>query len=166
MNRGQQARAGTFLPPGGMYAALMPNWVRERAKDFFVYSGDFLPLAAGATASVDIAIQNDSDFLVVAGVGNVTTDAAPPVDVPVPQLTVRLLDSGSGRQLQNRVQHWANLFGTAQLPGYWPYPKYVDRASVVNIQVTNLDAAAAFNVRASLWGFKVFDFPADVDQRV
>lgn len=167
MNVGQMLRSAPqagYGAPGLLYAQNIPNWVRERAKDFFVYSVDFLPLAASGTATGDIAIQNDSDFLIIAGVVRADDNAAPPVDVPIPQVTIEVTDGGSGRQLQNRAQHITNMFGTGQLPAFWPYPKLLDRATTLQTRVANL-TAAAINLRIGYWGFKVFDFPADVDSR-
>ena len=158
-NAGQQKRAmGTspaITPALNPFFGLLPQALWNNAKDFFIYGTDFLPLAAGATQTNEIAIESDSDFLRVAGVRVVTDTANTTFIADVPQL-VTLFDSGSGRRMVNRAVHMDNLFGTAQLPSYWPFPKLMPRASTLSVQVQNLDGANARNVRVSFLGFKIF----------
>lgn len=179
-----RARGGAYPSNGGpldsMYALLegledsvqeisadrwegkLPRWARERAKDFFGYNVDFLPLAAGATATNTIAVQNDSDFMIVEA--NIFIGDDPLTTITDPDnalLLVLIKDSGSGRDLMDQPAPVANYFGTAQRPGYLPYPKVIRRASTLSTQLQNLDAVNAQNVRISYLGFKVFDFPAN-----
>lgn len=141
-----------------LYANALPEQIRVRAKDFFQYAVEFLPLAAAGTASQDIAIQNDSDFLIVA-CNAIVTDAANVVFTAVNQapFLATIVDAGSGRQLQNRAVHFSTLYGDATLPGYLNFPKMMDRASTLRTTLQNLDAANAYNVRVTYAGFKVFD---------
>lgn len=145
-------------PSAALYQELLPPQVRKRAKDFFGYGTDFTPLAAAGTLSQDIAIQNDSDFLLVTASAIVTdvlnttftaTNAAP--------FLVQISDSGSGRNLFNRAVHFSAVFGDAQLPAWFPFPKLLDRASTLRVTLQNLDGANAFNVRVLFEGIKVFD---------
>ncbi len=160
MNAGQQRRASmtspAITPALNPFFGLLPQELWDNAKDFFVYGTDFLPLAAGGTATQDIAIESDSDFLIVAGNRIVTDDPDQTVIVAFPPFLVTLFDNGSGRRLQNRAQHIENMFGTAQLPAYWPFPKLIPRASTFSTTLQNLDAGNAYNVRVSYLGFKIF----------
>lgn len=144
------------------WESLLPSWARLRAKDFFGYNTTFLPLAAGATAVNTIAIQNDSDFMVVKVNIFITDNAnANPVNPENALLLALIKDSGSGRDLMDEPVAVANYFGTAQRPGFLPMPKIIRRASTLSTQMQNLDAVNPFNVRVSYLGFKIFDFPAD-----
>lgn len=155
--RGQPIPQG-YVPSVSPFFGLLPPELWKRVKDFFVYSVDFLPLAAGAVQAADIAIQADSDYLIVAGVRTVTDTANTTlVAGPVPQL-VTITDTGSGRNLQNQAAHIDNLFGTGQLPSYWPFPKLIPAASTLSTTLQNLDGVNDRNVRISYLGFKVFMF--------
>ncbi len=132
----------------------IPRALWHRLKDFFIYGVDFLPLAISATATRDIAIQADSDFLIVAGVRLYSSSADAPITTPSIS-TVQIVDSGSGRSLFNQAQHTDNVFGTAQLPAYWPMPKLVRMSSTISTTLINLEAVAR-NYRLAYWGFKVF----------
>lgn len=148
---------------GALYGFNLPEWIKERAKEFFVYGSNFLPLAAGAQGTADIAVQADSDFLIVA-TSLVLTDAANVVFAANRPLTVTITDAASGRALMNAPMHVDNVFGTMQLPGYLPLPGLFKRGGTISTTMVNLDAANAFNVRFAYLGFKIFNAPADVNE--
>jgi hypothetical protein len=137
------------------YDQYLPDNLKGRDKDFFVYTTEFLPLAAGATTTNAINTQADSDFLVLAGVrtvfntDNTTLVASPPA-------LVTISDAGAGRSFMDRAVHLENLFGTAQLPAFWPYPKFWSGGSSIAVTLQNLDGANGRNYRLSFLGFKVF----------
>lgn len=141
-------------PVTDMYRELLSGKVRGRATDFFAYSAQFIPLGAGATASSNIVVQNDSDFLIVAGTlaSRDTGTGAIQTDTP---FLVQLTDSGSGRNLFDAAQDAANIFGTAQRPAWWTLPKFIKGGSTLVVSLQNL-VATARNVRVSFWGVKVF----------
>ena len=134
----------------------LPRKLWRKAKDFFVYSAEFLPLTASGTLTFETAIQADSDFLCV-DVCRVVTDVANTVFLTaVPQL-VNIFDTGSGRNIFDRPQHIDNVMGTGQLPNYWPMPKIFRANATISTTLQNLEATDR-NVRISYVGFKVFDF--------
>lgn len=149
--------------PADVGAAPFLGWIPRKlwrmAKDFFIYSVEFLPLAAATTGVVNTAIQSDSDFLCVAAT-RVITDAANVVFAPNAPMLVRIFDAGSGRAVMDRPIHMDNYFGTGQLPSYWPMPKIFRANGTIETTVQNLDAANGFNVRLAYLGFKVFDYAA------
>ena len=135
---------------------LIPPQLRGRMKDFFAYCGSVNPLPAGATVSDDIQIQADSDFLILAGIVGVrdaATGLAFQADAPI---TVSILDTGSGRQLNNEATDLNNLFGTGREPAYWTMPKLIKRSSTIQTVLGNLDPGNGFIVRYSYVGIKVF----------
>jgi len=147
-------------PQGMAYAALLqrfivdPNTGRPRAVDFFVYSQTFLNIASGATASLDITIQADSDFLALAAVATMRDTGTQAADADR-EAVVNITDSGSGRVIFDRAQDFDNFFGTAQRPAWLPVPKFLARTAAATVQVTNNNAAAR-DFRVALWGIKVF----------
>lgn len=154
---GQQYRQPPFV--AALYADMLPEYVRARAKDYFAYSIDFLPLAASATQRAAFQVQNDSDFLLIGLAGVWRVPATAVVDGNQ-AATVEMFSSGSGRLLSNRAMDYLNWFGTAREPMYTPYPKLLERASEFAVTLNNL-TAVAFNVRLAFHGFKIFDWPAD-----
>ena len=148
---------------GALYGQNLPNWIQDRAKEVFFYGADMLPLGAGAEATADITISADSDFLIVTA-SLVLTDAANVVFAANRPLTVLITDSASGRALMNAPMHVDNIFGTAQLPAYWPLPALFNRAGSISTTIVNLDAANAWNVRFVYEGFKIFNAPADINE--
>ena len=144
-----------LLPLLNPFWGLLPRDLWGATKDFFVYSTDFLPLTASVVGQVsDIQIQADSHFMIMAGVREVRDDTNATIVTNPPEL-VRILDAGSGRELTNQSLPIDNLFGTAQLPSYWPYPKIIKASSTLSTFLDNLEATDR-NVRISYLGFKIF----------
>lgn len=130
------------------------------AKDFFTYSAVFTGLTAGVTQQKNIAISDDSDFIVLKttffaddGVGSKFT----PNTRLIPNVLILLTDTGSGRQLMDAPQPLYNLFGTAENPFIYPVPKQLKRRTVLQIAATNQEnAAATWRFTLSFIGVKVF----------
>ena len=143
------------LNPAYLFTDLLPSELKRRAKQFFVYSVEFLPLGASATATQTFVSQGDSAFIAVGATGQSrdTGTGAAQADRP---FTMAMLSSGSGRQLQDRAQDFDNIVGTAQLPSIWPAPYILAPSSTFSVTLTNLIATAR-NVRISFVGFKVFN---------
>jgi len=120
------------------------------------------PLAAGAVQQSIIQIQADADFKIMAAayeadIAAATQTAATRV---VPNVTVLLTDTGNGRQLMDNPVVIPSLFGTGELPFIWPVPKIMAARSTLQVQFTNFDAAAAYNVRLSFIGIKLYPLPS------
>lgn len=147
---------GTPTIPG-LYLDFLPPKLRGAPRDFFVFGMDFLSIAAGGSETRTFTVPSDSDFLIVSLAGEEVDPADEGAALPASPLTIAITDSGSGRQLQNRPQAYANLVGTGQLPAFMPYPKFIDRSSEVSATIDNNDPTAAYRVRLSFIGFKVFD---------
>jgi len=155
-DRSVGSSAAQFLPALNPFLGLLPREFWPKTKDFFIYSIEFTPLAASGTSTVSIQIQADSAFLITMAT-IVVTDTANAVFISnIPEL-VTLTDAGSGRQLSDKAVHVNNIFGTAQLPAVWPFPKIMAPSSTLSATLQNLEATAR-NVRLSFWGFKVFGF--------
>jgi hypothetical protein len=147
---------GTPTVPS-LYLDFLPPAMRDRARDFFVYSVDFANIATTSTSTGTFTVQNDSDFLVVAINGEEVDPANESTAITTSPLLITVTDGGSGRNWFNRAQAYANIVGTGQLPAFLPYPKFVDRSSDVSVTITNNAAAQAARIRLSFVGFKIFD---------
>lgn len=123
--------------------------------DPFTYTAIFNTLGASATASVDIAINADSDFVV--RYINLTSYSAAGTIVADPDYLLTLFDSGSGRNLQDANVHVRNITGNGQRPFIWPEPRLIKASSSFRVTLQNLTATAA-RVDVALIGFKVFYF--------
>lgn len=141
----------------GLYQDYLPPDLRGAPKDLFFYRVDILGVtAAGGVGQGAFTVQSDSDFEVCFINAAVTDPAAPETAVTMNGLLVTLEDSGSGRQLQNGVIPLASIAGNGTLPGYVPWPKFLDRASQFSVNLTNNQTAQAVDVRLLFGGFKVF----------
>jgi hypothetical protein len=130
-------------------------------RDWFAYQVPvFSNLAAnGGTATNQIVIQNDSDFEWVAG--SLAFDQAAAAytyqNTPIPNMSVLIVDGGSGRQLMNAPVPVISVFGLPGKPKMLPISKVFGRTAVVQFTVTNYDAAVANgNLRLTLHGWKIF----------
>lgn len=124
------------------------------AEDFFTYSVLFEGVLAGSSSSGSIQIEADSDFQVQKL--TVVAEIADTVSV-LPNATVTIIDTGSGRQLMNQATPVAGLFGTGQLPFILPTPKIFLARSTISFTLANIDAADDFtNLWLNLIGKKLF----------
>lgn len=119
------------------------------AKDYFTYEVDFTAaIAASGNAVGSFTIQADSDFLW-------TKAAFIQTGAGVPAILIQ--DTGSGRNLMNQAVPVASMFGTGQLPFILPRQRIFVARAVVNVTITNLDAANPINtLRLSFIGEKGF----------
>jgi hypothetical protein len=156
---------GQIKVPINPFLGLLPRSLWNRHKDFFTYGVEFLPLAASeAGANGDIAIQADSDFMIIgaAAVVTDTSDAAiastaNAFDKFNPPFLVTLTDTGSGRAFSNIGIAFKNLFGTAEQPAIWTFPKLIRASSVLTTKIQNL-VATAYRVRIAYTGIKIFSY--------
>lgn len=154
-NMNQQQRVLQATVPA-LYLQYLPARYAKRAKDFFAYGIDFTPLAAGGTDSDTFSVQQDSDFLLVGLTARVNEDGSPNTPTDDPGITIQIRDTGSGRSLFGRSLALRTIVGTGELPTYLPWPKFINRGSVVTAELNNLVAGTAFDVRLSFLGFKIF----------
>lgn len=119
------------------------------AKDYFVYEVDFTAaIAASGNAVGNFSIQTDSDFLW-------TKAAFIQTGTGVPAILIQ--DTGSGRNLMNQAVPVASMFGTGTLPFILPRQRIFVARAVINITITNLDAANPITtLRLSFIGEKGF----------
>lgn len=133
--------------------------------DMFTYQVPvFSNLAVNAQATNQLLIQADADFEWVAAVYEFDLAAAAFTSNtrPLPNCTVQITDTGSGRQLMNAAVPVTSIFGGAEQPQMLPITKVFKRNASIQFTVTNFDAAVTNgNLRLSLLGWKRFYFTRD-----
>lgn len=121
----------------------------------FSYPADFLPLAASAEQTVQVAIDQDADFVLAQQ--TITAFETDGTDVLAPNLTVQLRPTSSQRQLQTNPVHVGNVFGTGERPHLYFKPLVLSARSSLQVTLTNL-VATAYNVYLNFEGVKAFRF--------
>lgn len=151
--------AGPMFGAANPFFGLLPREFAGRLKDPFVYN-IVATITTGATTTTTANVQNDSDFVWTQGVvvctdsaGTTFTNAA-----NVPGL-VQLVDSASGRGLQDQATHISGWFGTAQLPFFLQMPKVFRAGGQISATIQN-QSAGTLVFRLSFHGFKVFPMAA------
>lgn len=119
----------------------------------FVYTADFLPLAASGTDTETVTIDHDSDFIL--GKQTFAVFDTDGVGIEFPNFTARIIVTTSQRQLQNQATHALNLFGSAQRPNVLYKPLVLSSKATFAIEATDLSGAAS-NIRLAFHGVKAF----------
>jgi hypothetical protein len=129
-------------------------------RDLFTYEvPSFDLLAVGAAVTNQVLIQNDSDFEWIAAAYEFDLAATTYVNAAqnVPNMTILIVDTGSGRQLMNAAVPVIALFGQLGQPYTLPISKVFGRNSSIQFTATNIDAAVTTgHLRLSLIGWKIF----------
>ncbi len=133
----------------------------NRIKEFFTYQEDFSganTVLSGASATGNINIQADSDFVLQKMTYYADIAAATQTDSSrvIPNATIVITDTGSGRQLMESAVPITALFGTGQLPFILPTPRLFQARSTINLIVANFDAVVDYNIRVSFIGYKLY----------
>jgi hypothetical protein len=126
--------------------------------EFFAYNTARTAVANAASATVNIAVEANSDFMVekmtyVADIALATQTDSSRV---VPNVTAQINATGSGRNMFNIAAPIPAIFGTGGLPFILPRAYLLPAASTIQITLTNYDAAAAYNITLTFAGRKLF----------
>ncbi len=127
--------------------------------DFFIYTASFGAIAANASQQVNINIQADSSFtvqkltyfaLVTAGT-EMTADSR-----VLPNLTIAITDTGSGRDLQNSAVPITSICGIGELPHILSTPKVFNPNSNIQTALSEFGGDGYSSVFINYIGFKTF----------
>lgn len=141
----------------------------KRNIEFFAYVAQFtaanlIPVTGRETQVIQI--QNDADFVWVAAAYHADVAAAGQTDATriIPLATVLMTNGGTNRQLSALANAVANNLGSpipavfgGREPLYLPKPLMLAANSTFSLQVSNFDAAQAYNIRLTMLGYKVFN---------
>lgn len=149
-------------PPSYLYQPTY-EWQRKVEFDFFAYVfPTFTALAAAASQQQQIIIQNDSDFELrrIVYHADIAQAAYLSGTRPIPNYTLQILDSGSGRNLFSAAAPLGAIASSEDQTGgrndlVWP--KIFTRNSTIVATMTNFDAAVVtYSIRLVLLGRKIF----------
>lgn len=131
----------------------------DYVEDFTVYQLDFT-LAAGASQTQSIPIQADSAFkwTKAAYYATIANAAFTATTRPIPNMTIQVTDTGSGRVLFNNPVPIPSIFGEGELPFILPVERIFDARSSMQVTVANFDAAVTYTTRLSFIGSKIFKY--------
>lgn len=130
----------------------------QYVEDWFIYGINVLAIAPGATVNSNIQIQADSDFKLIklSMAADIAAAAFTVSTQPLPNVTMQLVDTGSGRQLFSGAVPLIALFGDGKLPHILPVPRIFKARSNIALTFANYDAAVTYNVRMAFEGSKIF----------
>lgn len=126
----------------------------------FIYNATVTTLAANATDQDTIQIQADADFKILAGT-YFADDGNGPYSFntfPVPDVSILLTDSGSGRNFMDEAVPIGSMFGLGTLPYIWPIPKILGARASLQVQFTNLGLSSTTwqQITLSFIGVKLY----------
>lgn len=127
--------------------------------DWFTYMFPLFPaIPLAGTNTQQVIIQNDSDFELRRIVYHEDIAAAAYTDSarPIPNCTILITDSGSGRNLMSNPVPLSSIACFGDNPVDLPWPKIFTRNSTIQVAITNFDAAVTPNIRLSFQGRKIF----------
>jgi hypothetical protein len=127
----------------------------------FTYISTFTALAVGGNQTVQIPIQADADFKLLATTyqANLAGAVQTASTYQYPNVTVLLTDTGNGRQLMSGATPLTSLFGNGQLPFIWPVPKILAARSSLQVQIFSQEAAVTPIIILSFIGVKLYPLP-------
>jgi len=132
--------------------------------EFFVYSTGrpAAALAVGGNSSVNIQIQADADFLIEKMTANADAAGATQTESSrlLPNVSVLLTNTGSGRQLMNLQFPLTGLFGSGELPMILPRQYLLPASSTMQIQLVSFEAAVTPFITLNFIGRKLYWGPA------
>ena len=133
-----------------------PGNVRRR--DFYTYEAAVNAIAVGANANDIINIEADADFILQkltfwADIAGAAQTAATRV---LPNVSVQITDTGSGRQLMSNPIPIPAIFGSGELPFILPNPRLFRRNSTIQIAFTSFEAAITPDILLCFIGYKIY----------
>jgi len=127
-------------------------------RDVYTYTTGRVAVAAGVSVTTNIAIQADADFEIhkltmfadIAGAAQTDSTRV------LPNASILIRDTGSGRQLMNVAVALASLFGTGEEPFIMTVPKIIKARSNLEVTITSFEAANTNNISVNFIGAKIF----------
>lgn len=136
----------------------------EILKDFFTYQLTLQNINPQSSATGNILVQADSDFVVQKLTSTAFTSAENSLTYEEnPQISISITDSGSGRNLQSSNVPVPSLFGNGQLPFILPTPKLFSARTTITVNVANFSSDVTIGeLGLSFIGYKIFRSGASI----
>ncbi len=148
------------LPGDFLYQPTYDWQVQVEFDAFWLVFPTFGPFTAGAQLSASVNVPNDADFECRRITYHIDddTDEFLTATLPLPNITLLITDSGSGRNLMNVAAPLASIADNeAASPRDLAWPKIFTRNSTITAALTNYDGTqTTYNVRLTLAGRKIF----------
>lgn len=127
--------------------AFLPPRYWRRKRDYFGYGVEYNTLAASAVASEQqFQVQADADFFCLSISAIEATTTAGTTEQTYWPIVLNIFDSTSGSTWFNTFVHLNNVAGRMANDGRGPhqleFPRLVEAAGAVTVQLTNLEATA------------------------
>lgn len=128
--------------------------------EFYIYSTGrpTAALAAGGQSTQNIQIQADSDFLIEKHSFNADLAGATQTESSrlLPNVSVLLTNTSSGRQLMNLQFPLTGIFGSGELPMILPRQYLLPASSTLQIQLISFEAAVTPFITLNFIGRKIY----------
>ena len=121
-------------------------------------AGQFAAPAPGAQTVGNFLVDSSSPFMLVSTsyrsdlAGAAVTSGA----MIVPNQTVLIQDQSSNRNFMNLPVPVSSLFGTGELPYFWPQPRLIPANTTIQVTLANYEAANTPNTRLSFHGYRMY----------
>lgn len=127
-------------------------------RDFFIYTTGRFAIAPAANSLQTINIQKDADFEInkLTFSADIAGAAITGNTFPIPNVTVLITDSGSGRNLMNQAVPLEALFGIGKDVFILQLPRVLMASSQITLSVTSFEAANTMNISLNMIGYKLF----------
>lgn len=133
--------------------------VNRIVKAYYAYNLVFASIASAASASANVQIQSDSNFMVQA-LSFSCFDLVTNSQITAPYSTVQITVTSSGTTFFDQAIPILNAFGTAQLPFILPEARILTANSNVSGLINNVSSTNAQYYVLTLHGKKLFDVGA------
>ena len=132
--------------------------VEYRRRDFYIYEAMTEAIAVGGSDNDVINIEADSDFILQkltfeADLAGAAQDHSTRV---IPNVSVQLIDTGSGRQLMQEPIPIPSFFGIGAIPFILPNPRLFMRNSTIQVAFTSFEAVDTPTIRLAFIGYKIY----------
>lgn len=132
-------------------------WVQ----DYYCYVASAATLAFGTSVTVTLNVEADSNFILTKMAYACDLAGAAQTDSTriIPLINASIVDSGSGRNLQNLPVPIGVLGGHDGLPFVLPVAREFKPSSSIAVTFANYSAATTYNnVKLMLFGYKKFRY--------
>lgn len=153
---GPQAARAAVAPPVEPQAAA-PKFRR----DFFIYTLAFLALAPNTSTETAFQIQADSDFELEKlsfWCDDATGQSQMQSTRLLPDVTIQITDTGTGRQMFNAPVAVPSIFGSGEFPFIMQTTKIFSANASVAVAVSNFNPNDTYNLRLNFIGSKIFRY--------
>lgn len=133
----------------------------DLTRSFYSYTLSIPSLAAGATATDVVNIENDSQFVWIKSTyfADIAGGAQTENTRVIPLINMQITDSGSARQFFDEAQPINSIAGQGAIPFILPAPFIFNNNANINASFTNFSNATTYiNIKLTLHGFRVYEF--------